>query len=294
MTDLLDDDDADRPDAPLEGEAVPDPAPAPDWVDCWRCGKTMDAALVEACPYCRAMVRRPAGSGSVARPATPAAGRDNDRFGRLLVCYAAILATSVVYGAISRFGTEAAESEANLRERLVVLGVLEAIDTGFVVLALATIARPRWRLAVSGGRRFATWLLALPALAGVLWLNRVYHEVLITYAQIDRADPEVLTGTGLVVPYVLTHCVQPAIVEELFFRYLVLGMLLRVMGTASAVAVSSIMFGLAHVGSPLSIPLLTLVGVFLALARLSSGGLLLPMVLHFLHNLAVTFWDSWP
>jgi membrane protease YdiL (CAAX protease family) len=206
--------------------------------------------------------------------------------------YALFLSTSVVYGIASQFGTEAVDTEATLRERLGVMGVLEAIDAVLVGLAIATVARPGWRRPTRRGVRAATWLLALPALAAVLWMNHTYHDALIEFARVERVDTALVEETGLTLPVILTHCVQPAIVEELFFRYLILGMLLRVMGAPSAVAVSSMMFGLAHVGVPLSIPMLSVIGVFLAVARLGSGGMALPIALHFLHNLAVLYRDG--
>jgi membrane protease YdiL (CAAX protease family) len=47
------------------------------------------------------------------------------------------------------------------------------------------------------------------------------------------------------------------------------------------------MFGVAHIGVPLSIPILILVGFAFAGARIASRGLALPISLHFLHNLAI-------
>lgn len=50
---------------------------------------------------------------------------------------------------------------------------------------------------------------------------------------------------------------------------------------------SSLMFGLAHVGQPFSIPVLILIGVTLGYARIHSGGLALPMLMHGAHNFVV-------
>ena len=55
----------------------------------------------------------------------------------------------------------------------------------------------------------------------------------------------------------------------------------------AAVFVSSVMFGVAHVGSPLSVPVLVLLGFMLGYLRVFSGGLLLPMLVHFAHNAAI-------
>jgi membrane protease YdiL (CAAX protease family) len=87
-----------------------------------------------------------------------------------------------------------------------------------------------------------------------------------------------------------TICVQPAIVEELFFRGCCWRVMTPVMGVHTTVLVSSIMFGFAHIGVPLSIPILTAVGLLLGYSRAWSGSLWLPMILHFVHNLVVILW----
>jgi membrane protease YdiL (CAAX protease family) len=91
-------------------------------------------------------------------------------------------------------------------------------------------------------------------------------------------------------------CVQPAIVEELFFRHLVLGVLRSNLGVHGAVFISSVMFALAHIGVPLSMPVLFVLGLGLGYARVASGGLLLPMAMHFVHNAVVigVEWYQWP
>ncbi|HEV3257192.1 MAG TPA: CPBP family intramembrane glutamic endopeptidase [Gemmataceae bacterium] len=54
------------------------------------------------------------------------------------------------------------------------------------------------------------------------------------------------------------------------------------------------MFGMAHVGVPLSIPLLMVVGLFLGYVRTASRSLLLPMLMHFGHNAAILLLGSMP
>ena len=85
----------------------------------------------------------------------------------------------------------------------------------------------------------------------------------------------------------LAECVQPAFVEELFFRHLALGTLRRFLAPGGAVLVSSLMFALAHVYRPLSFPIFVLIGMGLGWLRVLSGSLLLPILLHFLHNLII-------
>ncbi len=85
----------------------------------------------------------------------------------------------------------------------------------------------------------------------------------------------------------LAVCVQPALMEELFFRYLALGVLRSSVGVHTAVLVTSVMFAMAHIGAPLGLPVLFVLGIGLGYARVASGGMLLPMAMHFLHNAAV-------
>ena len=87
--------------------------------------------------------------------------------------------------------------------------------------------------------------------------------------------------------WLICICVQPALIEELFFRYLAFGSLRAVMGGHAVVWVTAVMFASAHIGVVLSLPVLFVLGLLLGYARLASGGMLLPVVLHFLHNLCV-------
>ena len=98
--------------------------------------------------------------------------------------------------------------------------------------------------------------------------------------------------TGLTAMSIATTCVQPAFVEEFFFRYLILGVLRRHCGVHGAVHVSAAMFAICHVHVLLSMPYLFAVGVFFGYARVASRSMVLPVSLHFLHNLIVTWWEA--
>ena len=86
---------------------------------------------------------------------------------------------------------------------------------------------------------------------------------------------------------ILLVCVQPAVVEELFFRYLLFGHLRRHLGLHATAWLSGVVFGMAHVGNVAGWPVLIVLGAGLGYARAYSGSLLLPVGLHFFHNLAV-------
>jgi membrane protease YdiL (CAAX protease family) len=90
---------------------------------------------------------------------------------------------------------------------------------------------------------------------------------------------------------VLLMAVQPAIVEELFFRYFALNALRDAAGPHAAVWVSAVMFALAHVYNPLGLPWLLVAGVVWGYWRVASGGLALTMLLHFTHN-ALMLWTQ--
>jgi uncharacterized protein len=214
----------------------------------------------------------------------------------VLWVFAIMLATSVIQAWWLRDGSgiERLPQKEQRRVLLEQLIVFEAIDTFLVVVAFIWASRPPafWR---SDRQYAAAWLTAGPLLALLLGVNWSYHEVLrnalgrppfIEFIELDvRSNPALI---------ILAVCVQPAIVEELFFRYLALTHLRSVMGLHGAVWVSSVMFGMAHIHVPLSIPILILVGAGLGYMRVWSGGLAIPMVMHAVHNAVVLYLESKP
>jgi membrane protease YdiL (CAAX protease family) len=93
---------------------------------------------------------------------------------------------------------------------------------------------------------------------------------------------------------VLAIAVAPAVCEELLFRGFVLQALLARLGTAGAVALSAVLFGVIHLdfsggGATLyRVPFAIAVGVGFALLRLRTGSLLPAMLAHAVVN-ATTF-----
>src|SRR5262249_12025090 len=102
-------------------------------------------------------------------------------------------------------------------------------------------------------------------------------------------EPEKLK---LTVVTILLVCVQPAIVEELFFRQMTLGVFRRSMNLHLAVWLTAGVFAFAHPFKPPGLPLLFLVGGVLGYAR-AYGGLTLPIIMHFVHNFAVVAYEAW-
>jgi membrane protease YdiL (CAAX protease family) len=141
-------------------------------------------------------------------------------------------------------------------------------------------------------KKAAAWIGFSVILAGLLLLNVAYHHFLRQIAPAVQMDRETFGEGAIFWLWCVAICLQPAVVEELFFRYLSLGALRSVVGVHSAVWLSAMMFALAHIYVPLSLPVLFCLGVGLGYARVASGGMALPMVLHLLHNAAVMYLQS--
>lgn len=167
----------------------------------------------------------------------------------------------------------------------------ELADAALVAAMFVLVPRPPHAESPGAWR---AWVLALPLLAAVLAVNFGYQYVV--RALIESAGVPVPEVVDITLDYgvwaILLVCVQPAVVEELLFRHLFLGHLRPHVGVHGAVWVSAAAFALAHVGRGAAWTLLALVGGFLGYARVRSGSLLLPVALHFLHNLAVLWVEA--
>jgi uncharacterized protein len=261
---------------------LPEHSVALPTITCWRCGKDI-LADISRCPYCQALLTRE----SDILPERQPLDRHAQSLTRLLGFFAALLGISVVAGMIQHLNAAIVPNRLpKPGEMLAFIVILEALDTVLILAAWAWIGMGYREPSRSLSYRASAWVLALPMLALVLLFNVGYHHVLgqelgVARDAIKFADGHLLTA------WVLAICLQPAVMEELFFRYLMFGTLRSVMGGNAVVWVTAVMFAAAHVGAPLSMPVLFVLGVFLGYARLTSGGIYLPMVLHFLHNAVV-------
>jgi membrane protease YdiL (CAAX protease family) len=161
------------------------------------------------------------------------------------------------------------------------LFAVEAIDTVLVLVVAFAVGRPPAKT-FDLDHRLGTWFIGFPLLAMLLVMN-IGMTLFLRRAFGVEGD----VGPQLTAVTVLLMCVQPAIVEEWFFRHLALGSLREKIGTQWAVWVSAIMFSMAHIFNPVGMPYLLLLGVALGYLRIHSCSLALPMLLHFLHNFAV-------
>ena len=148
------------------------------------------------------------------------------------------------------------------------LALVEAADAVLTVVALALV----WRQAkqpLPEGTALLTWLAAIPVMCALLGLNILYitflRELLKPFGTATPVEIKVTFVTVLLI------CVQPAIVEELFFRQMTLGVFRKSMNLHLAVWLTAAMFALAHLGNPLGMPYLFLVGGVLSLCMAALG-----------------------
>lgn len=170
--------------------------------------------------------------------------------------------------------------------------ILEGFDTALVLILLLLTWKPPKPQPVIGPR-WAAWLSGGPILAIMLGVNLGYHFLLraIVPTNPDLEVAELDLSDGWIA--ILLVCVQPAIIEEILFRYTILGHLRRFLNVHLAIWITAILFGFAHIGAFISIPVLILIGGFLGYARAWSRGLLLPIIMHFFHNYAILHIQEW-
>lgn len=89
----------------------------------------------------------------------------------------------------------------------------------------------------------------------------------------------------------------PGVAEELFFRGLVLGALLRRTGVKSAVAISTALFAAAHF-EPIHMAGAAILGLYLATIRVTTGSTLVCILAHVCNNglaifLSTQSWPTW-
>jgi uncharacterized protein len=257
------------------------PESTPVTVACPRCRQRV---MVEqaSCPHCGAVRRRPV--------ATREAARQIDAEWKpwkiLLIGYAASLLAFLMFALIVQ-NSPLLDLDDDLTQ-LKTMYVVDVIYAAIVVTCFYALRTERAVEMTPKKRWWVVWPAAFAGLAVMLAANFSYHNLMEGMGlELIELIPE---DTSYWWWWAATICVQPAIVEELFFRGCCWRVMTPVMGVHTTVLVSSIMFGMAHIGVPLSMPILAAVGLLLGYARAWSGSLWLPMILHFLHNLVVILW----
>ena len=282
----------DRPGSPTQtlGLAPPaDAAPTPDAAEaptpaaifvepvpsvrfCGTCGAPWQPEWSECAP-CAAAAGRGLAAGT--SPALGEAADDKPRLRTAILLYFALLAVSASALVAQLAGAD------ELRVDFVSGAGMTAVVLAWCLFgarpALATLFRPaspKW-FALGAGAALATFGLAVVVIGTVV---RVFG-----LEAIDYVTPFTDAGHGLWV-VVLMICVQPAVVEELAFRGVVLGALRPTLTTTEAVFVSAGMFMILHL-TPAAFPHTFALGLIAGFMRVRTGSLLPCVLMHFVHNL---------
>lgn len=275
---------------PVENPVTPPPAvaePSPPVAArvryCRSCGAPQEPDWTECAP-CAHRSRPPGGSG------LPIAGVAEDE-GRpvtsALALYFAFLACSLV-GIVVLLVSEDPALVAPVELTIALIdAAIVLIWTGRswrdISPFLKGPSNPLWYLLAMVGA-LATFVVASVVVDAVSLLGEL--------PEILYAEPLLEAGYGWL-GVILLVCVQPAVIEELAFRGVILSGMQRVMATRDAIIVSALLFMIIHL-SPLSFPHLVLIGLVLGWMRQRTGSLYPGMVLHFAHNGLVLFSEQYP
>jgi membrane protease YdiL (CAAX protease family) len=265
-----------EPDAPADRPAT---ATRPNF--CPSCGTSWDPTWT-ICPVCaERAARRLRSRRQPTAPLAPVVSA--------LALYFTLLLTTIVTAVVVAFaeGLESAAGEAHMwlavdiADAIIVLAWC-VFSWQSVAPGLSASAAARWYLAACG-------LAAVTfAVAGVVVTGLVR---LLGAEELRYTDPFLKGGYGWGT-IIVTVCVQPAIVEELAFRGVILSALGRVLGARDAVVVSALLFMVIHL-TVLSFPHLFLIGLALGFLRVKTGSLYPGVLLHFVHNLLVVVSEVW-
>lgn len=255
-----------------------DMAPAvPLMVICKRCRLVTEDAIT--CVHCLAVLQPhllPAANVSSRSVSNP--------LRTLLIAYVLFLFTSIVF-AMMIHGNKTMSEVDQENILIVVQGVDTVITLSlFLFLGRQHVRKPKvWK-------RVTAWTMAPVFSLGCYLFAHWYIESLKRYISSDW----LLRGGAMQFNLfeVLSTAVQPALVEELFFRYFAYGVMRQLTNAHSAVILTALMFALAHLYNPFGLPFLFAMGMMLGYARVYSGGLLLPILMHFVHNLAIIYFES--
>lgn len=270
---------------PVESSEEPLAPELPE-TDCWRCGLVVPDAAAK-CPHCQAPLELPLSRGVASRRDTL---QPRDPTGPLIISFVLLLVTGIIHSFVlsARFGEVEELDDATRRLVLEQILVVELIDSVIVVAVIGICGGAPRLEPPPTGRVVVTWLAALPLLAAALGLNYEYHKILREFLQVPLLADEVMNQFDTLA--LLTMCIQPALIEELYCRGFAMGTLQHYVSPRAAIMISAVMFGLMHVSAFASIPLLIVLGVALGYLRWGSGGLLLPILFHFFHNLFILLW----
>ncbi|MFT3882666.1 MAG: CPBP family intramembrane metalloprotease [Gemmatales bacterium] len=257
---------------------IPATDPLPSMIVCWRCGLSPESQV--RCIHCEAVLEaggKKKNSGSASQDRSPSVLR-------LILAYFIMLCVSLGWSMFIHSSRNISDSQHDAG--IIIVECLDLLITLSLFIFLGRI-----RLPSPGERiRVLCWFIA-PCVSLVLYLlTHWYVESIRRYVNLDWLRRE--SNMHFTLFYVIIVAVQPAIVEELFFRYFAYGTLRKLTNVHAAVVLSALMFALAHLYNPLGMPMLFVMGIVLGYARAGSGGVLLPMLMHFAHNFTVLYLGS--
>jgi uncharacterized protein len=255
-------------------------------VDCWRCRKSISEAA-SVCPYCDAKSLNPQ---NVSATLVENSSTHHQALIHALLWFAAMLAISVVHGVFVHVRVLFGGPNNGLTdgELLVLTTVVSLFGLALTIGAASHVKVPTVPLEPSTSVRLLAWPIGGLVLAGLLGLNIGYHWVLIQMLDVPQVHVQ-FESTAQWIWWGILITILPAVTEEFFFRFIMFDCLRNVVNRETAVWLSALIFGMAHIGQPFSIPVLIIIGVALAYLRLLSGGLALPMIIHCLHNAVVGY-----
>jgi membrane protease YdiL (CAAX protease family) len=246
-------------------------AAAPRARYCRHCG-TAFAPDALVCQVCSGRLQRPAG-------ALATAGAVHDQLVSALALYFVLLMSTLV-AILARPSVVTAVLAVTVAHT--VFGLSWAVAKWREILpGLRCLSAPGWYLAAAIGA-ILTFMLASTA---VRLLVQAFGA---TEILIARPLRDAGYGWRMVV---LVGCVQPAIVEELAFRGVILSAMLQILGRRDAIIVSALLFMLLHL-AVLGFPHLLLIGLALGYMRVRSGSLYPCMLMHLIHNLLCALSES--
>lgn len=169
------------------------------------------------------------------------------------------------------------------RDGVLMLGLLTAfaVLVGHVVVVLL-FERARW---TATGLDERAWHPRALLSGGALGMGAIALPAAILVATGDVHFEEAAPGSwGRAAFHALVWLAAPALFEELLARGYALGAIAREWGETAAVAITSVGFGLLHLGNPgatvWSVIAVTIAGVFLAGVRLTTGSLAAAWLAH--------------
>lgn len=122
----------------------------------------------------------------------------------------------------------------------------------------------------------------------VLWPNELPN----THGTIQALETESPGLLGLVSLYGGAALIAP-LAEECFFRGLLQPAVTSWIGRRTiGILIAAVAFGLIHLNQPHAVPALVVFGILLGLARVWSGSLLVPILVHILFNLRTLIWHA--